>query len=255
MIQIEHLNKSYGKTQALIDVQMELNPGIYALLGPNGAGKSTLINILTLGLRADSGHVLWDGTPIEKAGKSYRAILGFMPQQQGLYDGFRGVDFLSYIASLKCIPKKQVRDEVYRVAELVNLSDRLSDRLSAYSGGMRQRILLASAIIGDPKLVILDEPTAGLDPKERIRTREIVKSMSGDRIILFATHVVSDVESIANEIILVKKGVIVEKGPQRELCEKMGGLPDLEAVYMHVFAEDKDTKNNINEADSSQEEV
>ena len=129
MIQIEHLNKSYGKTRALIDVQMELNPGIYALLGPNGAGKSTLMNILTLGLRADSGHVLWNGTPIEKAGKSYRAILGFMPQQQGLYDGFRGVDFLSYIASLKCIPKKQIRDEVYRVAELVNLSDRLSDPL------------------------------------------------------------------------------------------------------------------------------
>lgn len=239
MLHIESLNKTYGKTRALIDVNMALENGVYALLGPNGAGKSTLMNILTLGLRPDSGQVLWNGMPIEKAGKAYRAILGFMPQQQGLYDGFRGVDFLRYIASLKNIPKKKIKDEVERVAVLVNLSDRLKDRLSAYSGGMRQRILLASAILGDPKLVILDEPTAGLDPKERIRTREIVKAMSGDKIILFATHVVSDIESIADEIILVKKGVIVEKGPQTALCEKMGGLPDLEAVYMHVFAEDE----------------
>jgi ABC-2 type transport system ATP-binding protein len=239
MLKIEGLCKNYGKTRALIDVNLNLTPGIYALLGPNGSGKSTLMNILTLGLRADSGQVLWEGMPIEKAGKLYREILGYMPQQQGLYDGFRGVDFLSYIASLKGIPKKQIKEEVHRVADLVNLSDRLKDRLSSYSGGMRQRILLASAIMGDPKLIILDEPTAGLDPKERIRTREIVRSMSQGRIILFATHVVSDIECIADEIILIKKGVIVEKGPQSELCEKMGGLKDLEAVYMHVFAEEQ----------------
>jgi ABC-type multidrug transport system ATPase subunit len=240
MLSIKNLSKSYSKsTLALNDVSIELSCGIYALLGPNGAGKSTLMNILTMGLKPDKGEVFWNGKHIEKSGKNYRAILGFMPQQQGLYDGFRGIDFLSYIASLKDIPKEQIKEEVERVTALVNLSDRIRDRLSAYSGGMKQRILLASAIIGNPKLVILDEPTAGLDPKERIRVREIVKSMSKDKIIIFATHVVSDIESIADEIIILKKGVVVAKGGQSQLCEQTGGLNSLEEVYMNVFSDEE----------------
>lgn len=239
MLKIDNLYKSYGKTKALNNVSMELPNGIYALLGPNGAGKSTLMNILTLGLRPDSGNVLWDELPIEKVGKDYRAILGFMPQQQGLYDGFHGVDFLSYISSLKDVPKKHIREEVERVAALVNLSDRIRDRLSAYSGGMKQRILLAAAIIGNPKLIILDEPTAGLDPKERIRTREIVKAMAKDKIIIFATHVVSDIESIADEVILLKKGMIADKGSPEKLCERLGVF-DLENIYMKVFGDEQE---------------
>ncbi|MDR2533052.1 MAG: ATP-binding cassette domain-containing protein [Oscillospiraceae bacterium] len=237
MIVIKDLSKSYGKNKALNNISLDLVNGVYALLGPNGAGKSTLMNILTLSLRADEGKVLWKGAKrIEEAGKDYRAILGYMPQQQGLYDGFRGVDFLCYIAALKDIPKKRIRAEVERVASLVNLTDRLRDRLSGYSGGMKQRVLIASAIIGDPEIIILDEPTAGLDPKERIRTREIVKSMAGEKIIIFATHVVSDIETIADEVILLKKGVVVEKGSPSDLCEKLGA-PDLESVYMKVFEE------------------
>lgn len=241
MLKISNLNKFYGKTIALNNVTMELGNGIYGLLGPNGAGKSTLMNIITLGLDADSGQVLWHDNPIEKLGMGYRSILGFMPQQQGLYDGFSGLAFLSYIATLKDISKKQIKEEVARVAKLVNLSDRLKDKLTAYSGGMKQRILLASAVLGDPKLVILDEPTAGLDPKERIRTRELIKNMAEGKIIIVATHVVSDIESIADEIILMKKGVIVEKDNPDILCEKMGDGKGLEGVYMHVFADEEET--------------
>jgi len=242
MLVIKDLSKSYGKNKALSGVSLDLVNGVYALLGPNGAGKSTLMNILTLSLRADEGKVLWKGAKrIEEAGKEYRGILGYMPQQQGLYDGFRGVDFLCYIAGLKDIPKKFVWDEVERVAKLVNLSDRLRDRVSGYSGGMKQRILFASAIIGNPEIVVLDEPTAGLDPKERIRIREIVKHMAGEKIILFATHVVSDIETIADEVILLKKGVVIEKGSPAALCEKFnisqGGLED---VYMKVFDEENE---------------
>ncbi|MCL2698085.1 MAG: ATP-binding cassette domain-containing protein [Oscillospiraceae bacterium] len=243
MIVIKDLSKSYGKNKALDNISLDLTSGVYALLGPNGAGKSTLMNILTLSLRADEGKVLWKGasqtdavTRIEEAGKEYRGILGYMPQQQGMYDGFRGVDFLCYIAGLKDIPSKRVREEVERVAALVNLSDRLRDRISGYSGGMKQRILFASAIIGDPEIIVLDEPTAGLDPKERIRIREIVKSMAGEKIILFATHVVSDIETIADDVILLKKGVVIERGSPSDLCGKFDA-DGLESVYMKVFEE------------------
>ena len=241
MLKIVGLTKSYGKTIAVDNISMELDNGIYGLLGPNGAGKSTLMNIITLGLEPDSGQVLWDDKPINKIGKAYRSILGFMPQQQGLYDGFSGRAFLSYIAALKDIPKKSIKDEVLRVAGLVNLTDKLNSRLTSYSGGMKQRILLAAAIIGDPKLVILDEPTAGLDPKERIRTRELIKNMSEDKIIIVATHVVSDVESIASEIILMKRGEIVEKDSPKNLCQKVNDGDGLEGVYMHVFADEAET--------------
>lgn len=239
MLKINGLTKSYnkGKTKAINSIKLELSNGIYALLGPNGAGKSTLMNILTLGLKQDSGEVLWNKETIEKAGWDYRTILGYMPQQQGLYDSFRGLDFLCYIASLKDVHKKNIKGEVTRVAKIVNLNDRMNDRLLSYSGGMKQRILLASAILGDPKLLILDEPTAGLDPKERIRVREAVKSMAEDKIIIFATHVVSDIETIADEIILLKKGIIADRGRVSDLCTKFN-CDDLETVYMKVFGDD-----------------
>jgi ABC-type multidrug transport system ATPase subunit len=240
MLKIENLSKYYGKTKALDNINMELTNGVYGLLGPNGAGKSSLMNIITLGPDFDSGQVLWHGNPIEKCGVAYRSVLGFMPQQQGLYDGFSGLAFLCYIATLKDIPKRQIKDEVLRVAGLVNLTDRLKDRLSGYSGGMKQRILLAAAVLGAPALVILDEPTAGLDPKERIRTRELIKGMADGRIILVATHVVSDIESIADEIIMMKKGVIAYKDSPDRLCEEIGNGQGLEGAYMHVFAEPSD---------------
>lgn len=238
MLEIKNLTKYYGKNQALDNVNLALSPNIYGLLGPNGAGKTTLMNIITLSLGRYSGQVLWNDTDIEKLGKSYRSLLGYMPQQQGLYEGFTGLDFLCYIATLKAIPQKNLKGEVMRVADLVNLRPRLNEKLSGFSGGMKQRILLASAVLGDPKLIILDEPTAGLDPKERIRTRELIKSLSSDRIIIVATHVVSDIETIADEIILMKKGNIVKKGSPADLTATLGNNATLEDVYMSEFADE-----------------
>lgn len=221
--------------QALDGVSLTLGPGLYGLLGPNGAGKSTLIHIITGTLAADSGRVLWDGKPAR--GIAFRRVLGYMPQQQGLYDSYTGRRFLAYLAALKEIPRADVAAQVDRVAAAVNLSDELDKRLSAYSGGMKQRLLLASALLGDPKLLILDEPTAGLDPKERVRLRELLAAMAADRIILVATHVVSDVESVASKVILLRAGRIVDAAPVPELIEKYAPGRGLEDVYLHVFGE------------------
>ena len=204
--------------KALSGVSITLTPGLYGLLGPNGAGKSTLIHIITGTLAPDSGEVLWCGKPA--SGITFRRILGYMPQQQGLYDSYTGRRFLAYMAALKEIPRKAVAAEVDRVAAAVNLTAELDKRLSAYSGGMKQRLLLASALLGNPKLLILDEPTAGLDPKERVRLRELLADMAKDRIILVATHVVSDVETVATKVILLRAGKIVDAAPVPELIEK-----------------------------------
>ena len=255
------------KKQALAGVSLDLAPGLYGLLGPNGAGKSTLIHIITGTLAPDSGEVLWCGKPA--SGIAFRRILGYMPQQQGLYDSYTGRRFLAYMAALKEIPRKTVASEVARVAAAVNLTAELDKRLSAYSGGMKQRLLLASALLGDPKLlildiskkgvdisggeaqkialartlykdapfIILDEPTAGLDPKERVRLRELLADMAKDRIILVATHVVSDVETVATKVILLRAGKIVDAAPVPELIAKYAPGQGLEDVYLNVFGE------------------
>ena len=203
--------------KALAGVSITLGPGLYGLLGPNGAGKSTLLQIITGGLAPDTGEVLWCGHPAR--GIRFRRILGYMPQQQGLYDSYTGRRFLAYMAALKEIPRGKVADEVARVSEAVNLSRELDKRLAAYSGGMKQRLLLAAALLGDPRLLILDEPTAG-------------------RIILLATHVVSDVESVASQVILLRAGKIVDAAPVEELVERYAPGKGLEDVYLAVFGED-----------------
>ena len=221
--------------QALAGVSLTLGPGLYGLLGPNGAGKSTLIGIITGTLAADSGEVRWCGKPAR--GIAFRRVLGYMPQQQGLYDSYTGRRFLAYMAALKELPRKAVPAEVDRVAAAVNLSAELDKRLSAYSGGMKQRLLLASALLGDPKLLILDEPTAGLDPKERVRLRTLLAQMAADRIILVATHVVSDVETVATEVILLRAGRIMDAAPVPDLIAKYAPGQGLEDVYLAVFGE------------------
>ena len=221
--------------RALAGVSLTLTPGLYGLLGPNGAGKSTLISIITGTLAADSGEVRWCGRPAR--GIRFRRILGYMPQQQGLYDSYTGRRFLAYMAALKELPRKAVPAEVDRVAAAVNLSAELDKRLSAYSGDMKQRLLLAAALLGDPKLLILDEPTAGLDPKERVRLRELLAKMAADRIILVATHVVSDVETVATEVILLRAGQIVDAAPVPALIKKYAPGQGLEDVYLAVFGE------------------
>ena len=246
---VENLKKSYAarqgfwgraaaKKQALAGVSFTLGPGLYGLLGPNGAGKSTLINIITGSLRQNSGSVKWCGKNARALDIRFRRVLGYMPQQQGLYDSYTGRRFLAYMCALKEIAPNDVPAQVEQAAGWVNLTDQLDKRLAAYSGGMKQRLLLASALLGDPKLLILDEPTAGLDPKERVRLRSLLAGLARDRIMLVATHVVSDVESVATEILLLKDGKLVKQAPVSTLVETYAPGQNLEAVYLAVFGEE-----------------
>ena len=236
MLEISQITKRYKDK---LRISLALEPGVYGLLGPNGAGKSTLMNIISGNLRPTGGQVRWEGKEIRALGAAYRSILGYAPQQQGMYEHFSGMRFLSYMAALKGIPGKEQPAELERVLRFVNLWDERKRPVSAYSGGMKQRVLIAQAVLGNPRCVILDEPTAGLDPRERVRIREQIRALSGDRIILVSTHVVSDIEPIAAEILLLKAGRLVDRGSVEALCGKYGGAKGLEEVYLQIFGEEE----------------
>lgn len=240
-LEIKNLSKNYGKLKALQNVSVRLTPGVYGLLGPNGAGKSTFIKIITGNLPASGGQVYYNGKPITGHAKAYKKLLGYVPQSQGLYDTFTAGKFLEYMAILKAIPQKEIPGQISRVLEVVGLSKDAGRKLGGFSGGMRQRILIAQALLGSPEIIILDEPTAGLDPKERIKIRNFISRISENKIILLATHVVSDVESIAREIILLGSGKIYRRGTPRQLCGQIEGQ-----VFEGVLApEDFEALENI----------
>lgn len=220
-LKLEHISKSYGKNKALSDFSMTFTPGIYALLGPNGSGKSTLMNIITDNLKADAGEIFFDGENVKKMGVRFREKIGFMPQYSGLYPNFTAREFLFYMATLKDIPKKQMKDAVEAVLSAVELSDVAGQKISSFSGGMKQRLALAQATLGDPEIIILDEPTAGLDPKQRISVRNYISSIALKKIVIIATHVVSDIEFIAKDAIILKKGVVIDDAPPAVLTKKM----------------------------------
>ena len=231
-LQLEGLSKTYGTVQALRKVTYTFKPGIYGILGANGAGKSTMINLITDNVSRDSGSdggkILYDGEDILKLGKRFRAIVGYMPQQQGFYEDFSPKAFLKYMAEVKGLKGKNaegktVNQQIDELLEVVNLTGVAHKKIGGFSGGMKQRVLLAQALLGNPKILILDEPTAGLDPKERIGIRNYIAELSKDKIILFATHVVSDIECIEDHVLLIKKGQIVATGTPVELIEKMQG--------------------------------
>ena len=237
----ENLTKDYGQKRALDGFSYTFEPGIYGLLGPNGAGKSTLMGILTTGLKATSGKVTWDGTDIASMGKDYRALIGYMPQQQKLYDGFSLLRFLYYIAALKGIDKAAAAGEIEKTIKAVNLWDAKDDAIGTYSGGMRQRALLAQAILGNPQFVIMDEPTVGLDPKERVNFRELVASIAAERTVIIATHIVSDLEKLASEIIFLNHGKIIDSGTMEDLLLRYGESmeePTIEKIYMQLETEE-----------------
>ena len=231
-LQLEHLSKTYGTVQALKDISYTFKPGIYGILGANGAGKSTMINLITDNVARDKGSaggsILYDGQDILKLGSRFRGIIGYMPQQQGFYEDFSPKAFLRYMAEIKGIKGKNekgqtVKEQIDELLEVVNLTGVAYKKIGGFSGGMKQRVLLAQALLGDPDILILDEPTAGLDPKERIAIRNYIAEVSRNKIILFATHVVSDIECIADYVLLLKKGEIIAMGTPVELIEKMHG--------------------------------
>ena len=231
-LQLEHLSKTYGTVQALKDISYTFKPGIYGILGANGAGKSTMINLITDNVARDKGSaggsILYDGQDILKLGSRFRGIIGYMPQQQGFYEDFSPKAFLRYMAEIKGIKGKNekgqtVKEQIDELLEVVNLTGVAYKKIGGFSGGMKQRVLLAQALLGDPDILILDEPTAGLDPKERIAIRNYIAELSRNKIILFATHVVSDIECIADYVLLLKKGEIIAMGTPVELIVKMHG--------------------------------
>ncbi len=245
-LELKNLTKTYGKLTALNNVSYEFTDGIYGLLGPNGAGKSTMMNIITQNIKATSGEVLADGESSDKMGKRYRGLLGFMPQQQAIYPSFSLTRFLFYMAALKNIPKREAAKQIEELTVSLNLYDVRNKALGGFSGGMKQRALLAQALLGSPKIVILDEPTAGLDPKERISIRNLIAKAAFDKIVIIATHVVPDIEFIAKEVLLLKQGEIIDSGSPEQLCEHIeGGVYEI-LLSMEEFEKIQDSLKIVN---------
>lgn len=237
-----NLSQKYGNKYALKNISSDFSEGIYGLLGPNGAGKSTLMNLITDNLKRTEGSILLNGKEILTLGSEYRRLIGYMPQQQGFYEQFTPVEFLRYIGKLKDINSKTLTVQIDELIEKVNLTVYKHIPIGKLSGGMRQRVLLAQALLGNPKILILDEPSAGLDPKERIGIRKLIAKNSSDKIIFIATHIVSDIENIAKEIILLKDGEIIQKASSQkliEMVERKLSKEDvtLEDVYMFFYAD------------------
>lgn len=229
ILSFNNITKSYGSNIALDNFTTTLKPGIYALLGPNGSGKSTLMNILTDNLKADSGRITYtdDSGNVDNIlhmGGRFREKIGFMPQYPGLYPNFTIEQFMWYMAALKGIEKNEAKKQISEILVNVELSDiPTTCKINTLSGGMKQRLTLAQAVLGEPEILLLDEPTAGLDPKQRIVIRNYISKIAFNKIVLIATHIVSDIESIAHGIIMLKKGVIVDNASPYELTRKIEG--------------------------------
>lgn len=222
-LSFEHISKLYGDTAALQQIDLTLRSGVYGLLGPNGAGKTTLMRIMTDLLAPSTGRVLLEGQDIAVMGAAFRKKLGYLPQDFGVYPNFTAEQFLLYIARLKGLSKFEAKRQTDDLLRMVGLEDKKQKKLKGFSGGQRQRVGIAQALLGDPEILVLDEPTAGLDPEERIRFRGIISDLSQQKLVLLSTHIVSDLEAVANEIILLRKGVVLEMQKPASLLEQLNG--------------------------------
>ena len=221
MLSIEHVTKKDGNFTALEDVNLTFANGVYGLLAPNGAGKTTLMKMLATLLHPTSGTIRWDGEEILAMGEEYRGLLGYLPQEPGYYKNYSPKQFLTYLAALQCIGKKEAAKRIDILLEEVALSDVKHKKMRGFSGGMLQRVGIAQAMLNDPRLLILDEPTAGLDPKERVRFRNLIHRISKDRIVVLSTHIVSDIETIASQIVMIRDHRICGCETPVEICESM----------------------------------
>ncbi|MCR5636256.1 MAG: ATP-binding cassette domain-containing protein [Clostridiales bacterium] len=234
-LELKNVSKSYSNDKlALDDFSVSFDAGIYGILGPNGAGKSTLINLITDNISRTLGEILYDGEDILKLNRDFRSKVGYMPQQQGFYDDMSAYAFMMYMAQLKGLSKKEAKVQSRELLETVSLSTVAHNKIKSFSGGMKQRVLLAQALLGNPKILILDEPTSGLDPKERINIRNYIAQISKDKIILLATHVVSDIECIADKVLLIKSGKLIQYKTPAELTD-----PIKDKVFERVCEKDE----------------
>lgn len=223
-LHIEHVGKRYrGNVWGLQDFSLELGPGVLGLLGPNGAGKSTLMRILATITRASVGNVTWNGHDITRHPDVLRPVLGYLPQDFGVYPHLNALEFLEYIAAIKGIDHTSARKRIEELLLVVNLVDVRKRPLGGYSGGMKQRIGIAQALLNDPQLLIVDEPTVGLDPEERVRFRNLLSDLSGERIIILSTHIVSDIEATATDIVIINKGTMLTHNTPEGLLQSVEG--------------------------------
>ena len=221
MLSVDHVTKKYGNFTALQDITLEFENGVYGLLAPNGAGKTTLIKMLTTLLAPSEGEIRWEGTNIQALGEQYRDILGYLPQQFGYYRDNTPKQFLQYMAALKGMQKNKISERICELLEMVSLSDVADKKMKKFSGGMLQRVGIAQAMLNNPRLLILDEPTAGLDPRERVRFRNIIHNLAKDRIVILSTHIVSDIETIANKIVMIRNHELYMCRPPIQICDEL----------------------------------
>ena len=226
-LSVDRITKQYKNKLAVDRISFDLTEGVTGLLGANGAGKTTLMRMMSGILTPTGGEISADGIPVQA--ESYRALLGYLPQDFGYYPEFTAREFLEYFAALKGIEKKRAREKTKELLELVGLSDVAGKKIKTFSGGMKQRVGIAQALLNDPRILILDEPTAGLDPKERVRFRDLIEELGKDSIVLLSTHIVTDIEHIADRIIMMKEGSMIWQGKRSDVDG------DLEEFYLKKY--------------------
>ncbi len=247
MLELEKVTKRYGSVTALSEFSFSFPPGFYGLLGENGSGKSTLIELIAGNLKPDDGRILWNGREPAALGASFRAKIGYMPQEAAFYEEMTGFSFLAYLAGLKGLPKKGRREEIEEKLRQVHLLEDSGRKIRGYSGGMRQRLFLAQALLGNPEILLLDEPTAGMDPTDRQSVVRSLREASQTCVVLLSTHIISDIEQTADQVLFLQKGKLVLSGTLPEVLsrpvipdgEGMRNARNLEELYRFYYPEEK----------------